>query len=346
MLDNRQLLAKRDPSGALAVAATEYQQTAYQPQIVSGVNDGRDIQTVVVAAMGGSALAALLLKTWLADKLTVPFEVVRDYQLPRYVDQHSLVIASSYSGNTEETVGDLQQAIDRQAQLAVITSAGKLLDSAQTNDITHIVLPSKLQPRMAMIYNLRALAGLLHYFGLIKAAAIDEIATTSDWLKTETAAWLPTVSTAENYAKQLALQAVGKTPVFYGGSLTAELAYKWKISWNENAKNVAFWNQYPEASHNEFTGWTSHPIEKPFAIFDLISSRENPQILKRFSVSDRLLSGRRPKATAIRLAGDSLLQQLLWGCILSDFVSIYVAILNNVDPTALALVDTLKHDVA
>jgi glucose/mannose-6-phosphate isomerase len=125
----------------------------------------------------------------------------------------------------------------------------------------------------------------------------------------------------------------------------APVAYKWKISWNENAKNVAFWNELPEFNHNEFMGWTSHPIEKPFAIFDLVSGLEHPQILKRFEVSDRLLSGQRPKSTVVNLAGDTVIAQMLWGSILADFVSIYVAILNGVDPTPVPLIEKLKKEL-
>ena len=138
---------------------------------------------------------------------------------------------------------------------------------------------------------------------------------------------------------------MGKTAVIYGGELTAPLAYKWKISWNENSKNVAFWNEYPEVNHNEFLGWTSHPIEKPYIIFDLLSHFESPRVQRRFEISDRLLSGMRPKATRVELVGDSVLTQLLWGCILADFVSIYLAILNGVDPTTVALIEKLKQEL-
>ena len=124
------------------------------------------------------------------------------------------------------------------------------------------------------------------------------------------------------------------------------MAYKWKISWNENAKNVAFWNEYPEFNHNEFIGWTSHPVEKPFAVFDLVSSFEHPRILNRFEISDRLLSGQRPKSTVINLAGKSTIQQLLWGSILADFTSIYVAILNNVNPMPVQLIEKLKAELS
>ena len=144
------------------------------------------------------------------------------------------------------------------------------------------------------------------------------------------------------FRSQLALIAVGKTPVFYAGSLMAPVAYKWKISWNENAKNVAFWNYFPEFSHNEFIGWTSHPVEKPFAVFDLISNLENPRILKRFALSDKMLSGKRPKSTVVPLQGETVLEQMLWGSVLADFVSIYVGILNNVDPTRVDLIEKFK----
>ncbi len=126
----------------------------------------------------------------------------------------------------------------------------------------------------------------------------------------------------------------------------APIAYKWKISWNENAKNVSFWNEYPEFNHNEFLGWTSHPVEKPFAVFDLISNFEHPRILKRFEISDRLLSGQRPKAMTIELKGKSPIAQMLWGSILADFVSIYVAVLNGVDPTPVPLIEKLKKELA
>ena len=98
-------------------------------------------------------------------------------------------------------------------------------------------------------------------------------------------------------------------------------------------------------NHNEFIGWSSHPVEKPFVVFDLKSSFEHERILKRFEITDRLLSGKRPKATPIELGGDTILKQLVWGCVLADFVSIYVAILNGVDPTPVDLVEKLKTEL-
>jgi glucose/mannose-6-phosphate isomerase len=346
MLDDANVLKQRDPEDAFGVAAGQYIQASFEVMVENEEHDHRSITSVVVAGMGGSALAALLAKAWLKSELNVPFEVVRTYNLPEYVNDNTLVIASSYSGNTEETLSSLAQAKAAGAQTAIIAAGGALIDEAEISGIAHVSLPSSLQPRMAVIYNLRALIALFINFGIIGAEKLDEIAAASDWLGDESAKWDPTVATDQNYAKQLALLAVGKTPVFYGGTLTAPVAYKWKISWNENAKNVSFWNEYPEFNHNEFIGWTSHPVEKPFAVFDLVSNLEHPQILKRFEVSDRLLSGMRPKATVIHLAGESAIEQLLWGSILADYVSIYVAVLNGVDPTPVALIEKFKSELA
>lgn len=345
MLDDLNVIHQRDPQGALQVAAQQYSQAKFGVEVVNPEHDNREITRVVVAGMGGSALAALLVKSWLKNRLHVPFEIIRTYSLPHYVDEHTLVIASSYSGNTEETVSCLGEASERGAQVAVIAAGGQLIQKAQAGDVTHVQLPADLQPRMAVIYNLCALVEVLFHFHVTDSDVLDEIKVTVDWLESETNQWTSDVTTDKNYAKQLALHAVGKTPVFYAGSLMAPVAYKWKISWNENAKNVAFWNELPEFNHNEFIGWTSHPIEKPFAVFDLVSEFEHPQILKRFEISDRLLSGQRPKSTVVNLVGETVIAQMLWGSILADFVSIYVAILNGVDPTPVPLIEKLKKEL-
>ena len=345
MLDDDNVLRQRDPSGALEVAAHQYEQASFPVEVIHPDHDGREITKIVVAGMGGSALAALLAKAWLKEGLQMPFEVVRTYSLPGYVDQSTLVIASSYSGNTEETLSCLDDARRRNAQVAVISDGGALAHIADEQSIAHVLLPGSLQPRMAVIYNLRALLALFAHFRVTSFDYFDQVAGTADWLKEHTTRWTSDVTVDKNYAKQLALLAVGKTPVFYAGSLMAPVAYKWKISWNENAKNVSFWNEYPEFNHNEFMGWVSHPIEKPFAVFDLISNLEHPQILKRFEVSDRLLSGRRPKSIVVQLEGETPIAQMLWGSILADFVSIYVAILNGVDPTPVELIEKLKAEL-
>lgn len=346
MLDNESVLMQRDSENVLQTALNQYSQTRFEAQVMNAENDGREIKNVIIAGMGGSALAPMIAKAWLDDDLNITFDIVRGYDLPNYAGENSLVVVSSFSGNTEEVLSSLEQASTIGAQIAIITSGGKLLEYAKANNVAHVVLPSGVQPRMTTIQQLRALIVLFMSFGVLSSdKRLDEVADSHDWLRDETAKFAASIETSSNYAKQLAMHAVGKTPVIHGGPLTASVAYKWKISWNENAKNVAFWSEYPEFNHNEFMGWTSHPIEKPFAIFDIVSNLEHPQILKRFEISDRLLSGQRPKAVTVNLLGDTLLKQILWGSILADFVSSYVAVLNGVDPGPVPLITKLKQEL-
>ena len=345
MLDDQNLLSEKDPFGALEVALNQYKQAELVSEVINPNSDAT-INKIVVTGMGGSALAALLIKSWQESKLNITFEIVRDYKLPNYVDDKTLVIASSYSGNTEETLSCLDEALKKGANIGCVSSAGKLVEIAKNNELPYVVLPSGIQPRMGVIANLRAILAVLVSYGVVSQSDFDEVKNLGPWLNIESKKWGRDVLTNENQAKQLALLSAGKTAIFYSSTAMGGVAYKWKISWNENAKNVAFWNVLPEFNHNEFMGWTSHPVEKPYVVFDLRSSFDHPKITKRFEISDRLLSGKRPKANVIELQGESVIAQMLWASIFADFVSIYLAILNGVDPSKVELIEKLKQELA
>lgn len=322
----------------LGLALAQHEQARFPVKIVSPDHDDRDLTNVVLVGIGSSRVVGMLAKTWLDKDISIPFEIIQSYRLPHFVAASTLVIINSYTSDTDEVLAVFDEARRRNAQVVVITSGGALLERARGHDAAHVILP-EMPSRLLTIAGLRAVTAVLGHFGILDSKCrLDEIADMADWLRDEAVTWAADSRVDKNYAKQLALHAVGKTPVFYGGELTGSIAYKWKISWNENAKNVAFWNEYPEASHNEFIGWTSHPIEKPFAVFDLVSNLEDDRILEQFIRGDRLLSGRRPKAVTVELQGEMLLRQLLWASILADFTSIYVGIMNNADPGSLPLI--------
>ncbi len=348
MLDDSNVIKQRDGQDALGVADCMYQQAAYGVELFDADHDGRELKNIVIAGMGGSALAADMARVLLSDTLAIPFDVVKNYDLPHYVSASTLLIVSSHSGNTEETLACINKALSQkqQPQIAAITTGGELQTIAEAHHILHAVMPHDTQPRMAVIYNLKSILEVMAAFGFKTQRLLSEVTASAGWLQGESELWSKAVPTEQNYAKQLALIAVGKTPVFYAGPLMAPVAYKWKISWNETAKNLAFSGTYPEFNHNEFIGWTSHPVEKPFAVFDLWSDLEHPQVQKRFKLSDKLLSGKRPKANIVQIQGETLVQQMLWGCILADFVSIYVAILNGVNPTKVELIEKLKKELS
>ena len=346
MLDDKNVIRQRDPSRALDTLTEVPATLAWQAEVKQAGHDDRQLTHVVIAGMGGSALAAELLSPHAAAKWSVPLSIVRDYRLPQFVDSSTLVIAVSHSGNTEETISAYCQARERSAEVAVVASGGQLLEFAKKDGAAYVALKAGAQPRMATMMHLRALTALLANFGITDQALYDQLVKASDWLADVSRHWHYDVPVHDNPAKQLALAAVGKTPIIYAGPDLAGVAYKWKISWNENAKNTAWMGVYPEFNHNEFIGWSSHPVEKPFFVIDIRSSFDAERIEERMELSDRLLSGKRPKAHTVELVGDSLLRQQLWGCLLADTVSCYVAILNGVNPTPVELVEKLKKELS
>lgn len=346
MLDDLNVIKQRDPSDTLGGILDISKQAVYEIEVVPGDNQRREFKNVVLAGMGGSALAADMIKVLTDGWLHIPLVVVKGYDLPGFVGEETLVITISHSGNTEETLSCYQQALKKQACLAALSTGGSLIERAKSDRAAYVEVPSGAQPRMSTVYHLRGLLKLLQHFWIIDGDLYQQVADSAGWLRSEAAGWAADVPESHNYAKQIAKMVIGKTPEFFAGELTWPLAYKWKISWNESAKNLAFSNQYPEFNHNEFIGWSSHPVEKPFAIFDLRSSLERPRIRERMELSDRLLSGKRPKAYVVELAGETLMRQLLWGLVLADAASIYTAILNGVNPGPVALVERLKQELS
>ena len=338
MLDDLQKIHERDAQDALGIAAKEWEQLEHKFTIEPAFTTG-GVDNVVYGAMGGSALAALLVPTW--PTCPVPFEVARNYDIPGYVGPKTLFIACSYSGNTEETIEALAQAEAKGAQIAVIAGGGKLVEIAQEKGYPLALLPKVEQPRFAVFYNLKALIELLQQAGLCTIDAA-ELTATADFLKAEAEAWLPTVAAKDNMAKQIAQECMGKSVVIYGGPKLAPAAYKWKIGINESAKQVAWWDQFPEFNHNEFIGWSKMPEQKPYTVIDLRSNLEHPRVQKRFEVTERLLSGMRPSPVVVQAKGSNMLQELLWTVMLGDFVSVYTGILNGVNPTPVELVEKFK----
>lgn len=344
MLDDLKYIHQRDGQDALGIAEKQWQQLEHTFEFTGGRLQVTDIENVVYAGMGGSALAALVAKSWPGCKL--PFEVSRQYHIPNYVSSNTLFIASSYSGNTEEALSALTEAEEREAQIVTIAKGGKLQEIAAQKNYPLLLLPDTGQPRYAVLANLKALAAVLEAAGLSSVTqATKEMRDTAGFLQFATKVWLPTVPTAQNPAKELALELAGKSPAIYAGPLLAPAAYKWKINFNENAKNLAWWNELPEFDHNELIGWSSHPTQKPYEIIELRSKLEHPRVQKRFATGEKLLSGLRPAPNVVEVQGETLLEQLLWAINFGDFVSIYLALLNNINPVPVDLIEKFKKSL-
>lgn len=343
MLDDLKLIHERDVSDALGIVEKQGDQLL-QKFTIQGTANFDGIDNIVYAAMGGSALAALLAHTW--PKVNRPFEIVRDYELPAYVNNRTFVIASSYSGNTEETLAALADAEAKGAQIAVIAGGGKLEEAARARGHVFVQLPKAAQPRYAALYNYRALIDLLELAGLVHHnEATAELEKAAAFLRDATKGWRADVPTAQNPAKQLAQELIGKSVVIYSGPKLFPAAYRWKIDVNENAKQIAWVNQLPEFNHNEFLGWSQQPVDKPYAVVDLRSNLEHERVQKRFEVSARLLSGMRPAPHVVQAEGQTVLEQMLWAQAFGDFVTIYLALLNGINPAPVDLVEKFKKEL-
>lgn len=341
-LDDLKYIHQIDTSDALGVVEKQWQQLTHKYGVK--VTPTAEITNVVFSGMGGSGWPAYYIKVWPGVKL--PFEINRNYLIPNYVNEHTLFIASSYSGNTEETLDSLTAAEEAGAQIVVVAAGGKLAERAESAGYPLYKIPPGIQPRMSSFY---FIAAFLEIFGplnlLSHEVSHEEMQQLSDWLGKEVEAWRPDVPGSSNLAKQMALDIVGTTPIVYGGPLMAPVANKMKICMNESAKNTSWWGEFPEFSHNEFIGWSSSPIEKPFSIIDIRSKLEHPRVLKRFEITERMLSGKRPHPQVIVPAGETLPQNIFWASMFCDFVCTYLAVLNGVDPTPVALVEQFKAEL-
>jgi glucose/mannose-6-phosphate isomerase len=337
MLDDLRYIHEHDSQDALGIAEKQYQQLSVEFNFQV---EPHNISNVIIAGMGGSALAGLIAQIWL--NLHVPLEIVRNYSLPQYVSADTLVIVSSYSGNTEETISALDQAEHNGAIIVVIASGGQLEAIARQKNYPLLLIPQGYQPRHATLYNLKALATIFDGYKLSENA-VGSLMNQADFIKLSTSKLRPDIAVKDNPAKTIALELIGKSIVIYSGPLMSPAAYKWKINFNENAKHIAWYNQLPEFNHNEFLGWTKQPVDKPYAVVDLRSHLEHPRVQERFELTQRLLSGMRPDPIVVEAEGDDLLAQLLWLVTLGDFTSLYLALLNGLNPTPVEMIERFKN---
>ena len=344
MLDDNGYIERFDSDDMLDVLRNQHTQLSYKFDTTLEYS-AEDIDSVVVAGMGGSALAADMVLTWLIDRMGVPFVIVRDYELPAFVSDKTLVVCSSYSGNTEETLSTYKQASEKGAKRVVIAQGGQLLELAKEDSVAAYELPTGYQPRLTAWYGVRAFAQILEQIDMLDGV-VDELESSADLLEESAKAWGADVATGQNQAKQLAEECMGKSVWVYSGPKLAAAAYKWKININENAKHVSAWNVLPEFNHNEFLGWTEQPRQKPFTVIELQSDLDHDRTQKRFEVTNKLLSGRMPHPIEIDARGESHIEQLLWSCLLGDYVSAYLGILNGVNPTKVEAIEKFKNELS
>lgn len=303
-------------------------------------------RNVVVTGLGGSAIGGDMLRVLMESQGDVPCAVNRDYHLPAYAGPETLVIAASYSGNTEETLSAYADAQAAGARVVAVTSGGVLAERARSDGHTVISVPGGQPPRSATGYMFFPALIALERMGVLpdQQPAIEEAVAL---LKARREMLRPEVRASDNPAKELARALHGRLPVVHGATgYLGVAAFRWKCQFHENAKTQAIANVYPELDHNEIVGWVRATAQIPnWSLVTLIDPDLSPKMRKRVEVTTRLI-GDAARQHPVTAEGVSLLTRMLGMSYLGDFTSVYLAYAYGVDPTEIGNIDTLKAELA
>lgn len=298
----------------------------------------KEIKNIIVCGMGGSAWPTNILNCWLQEKspaFPLPIYIHRDYNLPAEANENSFVICSSYSGNTEEPVSALEEAIKRNYMVSALTSGGKIEEICQKNEIPFAKIPSGLQPRMGTGYLFKGLIEIL-----VQAKLINDISAELESL-TKNLEEI-NLKDLEVQGRVLAKKLVNKILLIYASNKFKAVARIWKIKFNENSKTTAFYNYFPELNHNEMNGFINIPKGSKLHIIIIRDKNDHPHNLKRMNIFSQLLEEKGVKTDFIDIKEGDILFKLFSTLVLGDWVSYYLALEYKVDPTPVEMVEVFK----
>lgn len=348
VLDNPEKIKQIDKSNMLNDLAKtpDYCRDAIERAKQVNVPEGVNPKNIVIVGMGGSAIGGELLQGWLREKLPIPIEVCRDYTLPAYANKDTLIFANSYSGNTEETLTAFLTAIQRKCTVLTVTSGGQLAAFCKKLQVPHVLIPSGLQPRVAVPYMFFPLPVLMQKLGILSdiepelqeaIAVIEKVAKAN----------APAIPLNKNRSKQLATKLVGTMPVIYGFRQYIAISHRLKAQFNENSKVPSKSDAFPELNHNETVGYEApEALNKMQSIILIRDSREPSEIRNRIETTTDLVLTRANKVLEIEAEGDGKLAKMFSVLCLGDFASVYLAILQNKDPTPVDIIVKVKKELA
>ncbi len=304
------------------------------------VRPGSDIRNVVIAGMGGSGIAANLVESLTFGRIPIPITVCKSYNIPQFVNPHTLFIACSYTGDTEETVAALNKALLKRAQCITIASGGKLLDIAREYNLLYVQLPAGQSSARAMLgYHIVSLLALLYHTNLIGAAFIKETENAIEFLDRG-------VKGIESEAELIAKKLKGKLPVIYCDSRLYAMALRFQQQLNETAKHIAHVNTFPEMNHNELAGWTFPESLMPMLqVIYLYSDHDHERVEKRMEICRAIFEKKSNPIIDVVGEGASLLEQYYYLIHLADWISYFLARENGVEPDAVESIDYVAAEL-
>jgi glucose/mannose-6-phosphate isomerase len=340
-----EMIKKYDKDNQFEVVKNSYQQIEYswnQDFDAKGIDVSR-IKNIIVSGLGGSAIGGELLGNFLKDELKYPYFVNRNYELPAFAGENTLFIASSYSGNTEETIAALKEAIQKKAQVVCLTTGGEVEKICQNEAIPFFRLQKGFQPRYALCGNFFALLKIVQYMKLVPSQ--DKfVLSIIELLKSRGEEY----SQESNYALDTAESISGYIPVIYAvADYTSAVGTRLKGQFNENSKLHAFVNLFPEMNHNEIIGWetVNERQLKCKAVF-IIDEAYNSRVKKRFEIVSELIKQSGTEIITLKSTQTGFKLRLMDLIFLGDFISYYLAIIRGYDPSAIKNINYLKERLA
>ncbi len=333
-----------DSQNQIEVLKNSYKQIEFAWNNKFDVTNMKDFKysSILLTGLGGSAIAGDILQNFLHNELKTPFVINRSYNLPQFINEDSLVIVSSYSGNTEETISVLGEALKRKCKIICIGSGGKIKRIAEENNLPYITVQGGYQPRFALYISFFTVLKIFQHLNIIEPK--DHIVNSiTDLLKTKTDEYL----SEENISIETAKALIGFIPVIYAGDIISSVGYRFKCQINENSKLNAFSNVIPEMNHNEIIGWESF-LDKQFnaRVVNLIDTDYHPQVSKRFLVTSELIRNAGVEIINLESKEDNFQVRMFDLIYLCDWISYYLAVLRGFDPITIKNINTLKERLA
>ena len=297
----------------------------------------KEIRNILICGLGGSGIGGTIVSDIISSKVNIPIAATKDYSIPNFVNEHTLVIANSYSGNTEETLYALEKCQARGAEIAVITSGGKLKTTAEENKYNKIIIPGNQPPRAMFGYAFTELFFMLNHYGIIDDSFKSDFDKVINLIDTEKA-------DIQKQAMNLAKKMYKQTPVIYVAKGFEGVAVRFRQQLNENSKMLGWHNVVPEMNHNELLGWRTNVDDLAVVYFRNKCDYDRNQI--RMDINKKVISKFTSNITEIWSKGDSLIENSLYHISVGDWTSWYLSEMNNVDAIEIDVIDFLKGELA
>lgn len=336
----QEMISKLDTADQFKVLNESYQQIEYawNNEFDISLIDTSKIRNIILTGLGGSAIGGELLQNYLRAELNYPYTVNRNYELPLYASEETLVIASSYSGNTEETISALNEAMQKKCQIVCISTGGKIEEIAKANKLPFGRLQKGYQPRFALWINFFTLLKTLHSLKLVPSQT-EYVNQAIDLLKRKAAEY----SKPSNKAIETAEKLLGFVPLVYSVSdYTSVVGTRWKGQFNENSKQHAFYGYLPELNHNEILGWEGYKPKMNFKLINILDEDYHLQVKKRFDLTSEMVRNAGAEIIDIISHEANAKLRLIDMIYLGDWATYYYAVMRGFDPTSIDSINYLK----